>query len=249
MRDVKSRRPFSLSTKVALLIGAAFIALAVTVVVFREALQIQYHVLRLRWDREYFQDLVGSSQCVLVFPRGMVPPPSIKDDLDRFKTDPSFEMPIEGSPEEQLETIALRRLLGTPEGKQRFHDIFTPDLRNTVPASCNLHGAPTIDDEVAVWSSLTGIRPDEQEARHSRFPLANSHLFAGRFGPFEEFALIRFCPRCREAEAEWLLGHSQSRSMGIEEPPLGALPPCPFDSPRRLLPYFLQAPVEVPHLL
>ncbi|RYX84694.1 hypothetical protein EON83_08645 [bacterium] len=70
---------------------------------------------------------------------------------------------------------------------------------------CELHKTPLQVDEVSITYGLVGFPAGYYEASQREFPNANSSLVGGCIiAPDSPKAqAVKFCPQCREAEANW----------------------------------------------
>lgn len=69
--------------------------------------------------------------------------------------------------------------------------------------TCELHQVTMGEDIVALRYGLIRFPPDETKARLAKFPNANTSQMGGCVIRPTPWAQVRFCSRCREAEAIW----------------------------------------------
>lgn len=70
---------------------------------------------------------------------------------------------------------------------------------------CPLHECPLDKGSVPIHFGLMRRSTEYLQAKDKLFPLANSHrLGACILVPGRHSVLVTFCPRCREAEKEWV---------------------------------------------
>jgi hypothetical protein len=84
--------------------------------------------------------------------------------------------------------------------------IVEEDRRGEYPNQCWLHKQTMPDDFAPIEYGLIRVDPGELPevlARQSIFPNSNRNYRGGCVVRFAKEALIRYCPKCREAESKW----------------------------------------------
>src|SRR4030042_1112885 len=82
------------------------------------------------------------------------------------------------------------------------------DVRETIGIThCQLHNEPLLEGFVPIIYGLPVFDPEFWDVKQSNFPNSYSSWGGGCIVEELKYALVRYCPKCREAEEAWKRGH------------------------------------------
>ena len=80
-----------------------------------------------------------------------------------------------------------------------------------MPTTCEIHHIGLMKDTVDMGYGLVPPNPEFEKAEERLFPYSNRYLLGGCVVQAENAAEVLYCPKCREAELEWLRVHKKER--------------------------------------